>query len=108
MTLHEFHAVTQTRIPTPAEFLAVVKGLGWRIQVGGDRYAALVAPRTDPVALKLAQLLGREPYRTNVLAEIGRHAAFDLPADDARPDTLALPAAEPAGVPADPQRVPRT
>jgi hypothetical protein len=81
-------------IPTPAEFLAIVRGLGWRVKVGGDRSAALAAPSTDPLARKLARMLSREPYRTNVLAVIGDGGpwAAEPPPAEPRPDTIATPA----------------
>lgn len=69
MTLDEFAAVSEVRIPTPAEFVAFVAGQGWRIDTDGTR-ATLKAPASDPMAVATARMLGREPYRTNVLAVV--------------------------------------
>lgn len=68
MTLEEFSRVITTRIPTPAEFVAFVEGMGWRIETNGGDRASLRASASDPLAVGLARMLGREPYRTNVLA----------------------------------------
>lgn len=71
MTLEEFSTVTRTRIPTPQEFVDFVQGQGWKINHQDGR-ASLRAPRSDAVAVMTAKMLSREPYRTNVLAEVQR------------------------------------
>lgn len=68
MTLDAFCALVLTRIPTPAEFLAFVAAQGWRVSVAPDGAGRLHARGDDPVAVALARMLSREPYRTNVLA----------------------------------------
>lgn len=68
MTLNEFSAVIRERIPTPAEFVSVVDGQGWKIVVQADGRASLRVPSAkDRLAQALARMLSREPYRTNVL-----------------------------------------
>lgn len=67
MTLEEFSLVIATRIPTPAEFVGFVEGMGWRITTDGAK-ASLRASKGDRLAIGLARMLGREPYRTAVLA----------------------------------------
>ncbi len=71
MTLQDFGSIIHQRIPTPSEFVAVVRGQGWDIAVRADGKAFLkVKSAADPLAVALAKMLGREPYRTNVLTEI--------------------------------------
>lgn len=70
MTLDTFHAITEERIPTADEFAAFVRGMGWAIRVE-DSKAFLRAPKSDPVAVAVARMLKREPWRTNVLKQIG-------------------------------------
>jgi hypothetical protein len=67
LTLEQFVAVTRTRIPTAPEFLAFVEAQGWRIEARDDGTASLKADASDELALPLARMLGREPYRTGVL-----------------------------------------
>jgi|GEM_PF-3946352 len=68
MTTEQFAAIADTRIPTPEEFVAFVHGQGWKIVIRDDGTAALRgASSADELALKLAKMLAREPYRTNVL-----------------------------------------
>ena len=68
MNIDQFHAITQTRIPTPQEFIQFANGQHWRIVVNEDGKAALrVQDRDDPLAHALAKMMAREPYRTNVL-----------------------------------------
>lgn len=70
MTLDEFSAITRERIPTPREFVRFAEALGWQILADEDGRGRLKASKGHPLALALARMLGREPYRTNVLAEI--------------------------------------
>lgn len=71
MTLDQFTQIAAQRVPTPQEFLSFVEGMGWRIGRKEDGRPALKAPPADPVAQRLARMLGREPYRTEVLALVG-------------------------------------
>jgi hypothetical protein len=87
MTLEEFAAVARARIPTPAEFLAFVRGRGWRIGVKDGRGAIWANP-ADPLVQRTAKMLGREPWRTEVLKL--------LAAEQAKPYT---PAVEPVALP---------
>jgi hypothetical protein len=76
MTLQEFGGIVQDRIPTPKEFVSVVRGQGWDIVSHSDGKASLrVHNGKDALAIAFARMLGREPYRTNVLLEIS--AAMD-------------------------------
>lgn len=86
MTIDEFAAITGERIPTPAEFVRFTTGQGWRIVTNGEA-ASLRAPASDPLAVALAKMLGREPYRTNVLRYVADHANPD-PTGEPREDTV--------------------
>jgi hypothetical protein len=72
MMLEQFAGLARERIPTPAEFVEFVAGLGWRIDVRGDAAALRVPDRNDALALAMARMLSREPYRTGVLLEARR------------------------------------
>lgn len=85
MTLDDFHNLTRERIPTAEEFFAFVRSQGWSIRKT-ETAAALRATPTDPVALALAKMLRREPYRTNVL-ELAMRAQPDIP-KESRPDSI--------------------
>ena len=67
MNIEDFHALTRQRIPTPSEFVEFVRSQGWAIGQK-ETGAFLRAPKSDPLALALARMMSREPYRTNVLA----------------------------------------
>lgn len=72
MTLEQFGEIARSRPPTPEELLAFVRGMGWQVRAGGVAGAAVLhAPRGGEVALALARMLGREPYRTEVLKLTG-------------------------------------
>lgn len=70
MNLSQFLAVSKERILTPDEFIAFVESQGWRVEAGDG--GAFLAGRLkgDPLAQALAKMLGREPYRTNVLGRM--------------------------------------
>lgn len=71
MKLEQFAEVVRSRIPTAGEFLDLAEGMGWRVVAHEDGRAALrVTNAADPLALALARMLRREPYRTNVVAEV--------------------------------------
>lgn len=72
MTLEEFAAITAERIPTPEEFVAFAEGQKWGFKVNGK--AALLANPNDPLAVATARMLGREPYRSNVLEFLARRS----------------------------------
>lgn len=73
MTLEEFREVVRRRIPTAEEFVSVVEGQGWRVVAFDDGRASLRCRNpNDSLALALAKMLGREPYRTNVLKVVGK------------------------------------
>lgn len=68
-----FRDACRERIPTADEFVNFVEKVGWRVVCRDDGTASLRVPdRSDPVALAMARMLAREPYRTNVLAEAMR------------------------------------
>lgn len=90
MKLEAFHALTRTRIPTAQEFVDFVRASGWSI-VQRERGACLRAP-VSPLTSALAKMLGREPYRTNVLALV-LDALPDVPTE-ARLDAISVPAPE--------------
>ncbi len=71
MILEQFGEVLRKRLPTPAEFLAVIEGHGWKVVASEDGKACLrVQDGNDALALAFARMLSREPYRTNVLKEV--------------------------------------
>src|SRR5437870_3579192 len=82
MELDEFLRVTETRLPSAAELVRLCDGLGFRF-VAGENGPALrygVAENLEVAAL-LAQLLRREPWRSQVIEAKGLTA----PAAEARP-----------------------
>lgn len=83
MSIDEFAVVAKGRIPTPQEFVDLTEGLGWSFVVKGDGAAALKAPQGDRLAIALARMLGRQPYRTNVLALLGSRPQDNKPAERA-------------------------
>lgn len=84
MTLDSFESALADRIPTPVEFVAFARGMGWDFLIH-DGKPALAAPKTDPLATTFARLLGREPYRTSVLAVLGIRPEPAAPAPDPEP-----------------------
>lgn len=97
MTLEDFCALD--RIPTPPEFVAFARGQGWRFRVADGGAALIVPDRNDPLAVALARMLSREPYRTNVLALlepklVPRPAAAE-PSSDPHPAIVRAPAESP-------------
>lgn len=71
MNLDQFCEVCRSRIPTPAEFVAFVQGQRWGFAVDGEKASLVGVPPADmDFAKAVAKMLGREPYRTNVLAEL--------------------------------------
>ncbi len=90
MTLDDFYTLTQGRIPTATEFLAFVRSMGWSVRKTATS-AALRAPTSNPVAIALAKMLSREPYRTKVLDLLAHPGvATDAP-DTGAPETPGEP-----------------
>ena len=83
MSLDDFVTISDTRIPTPAEFVRFVEGQGWLIRVTPDGRAALgVKDKTDPVAIATAKMLSREPWRSEVIRVVAppnKSSATDTP-----------------------------
>lgn len=91
MTLDQFTAIAQTRIPTPQEFVSFAEGQAWSIVTKQNGQAALRVPdQSDPLARALAKMMSREPYRTNVLQVIR--------ANERQPGKVELPVEEEATV----------
>ncbi len=71
MTIEQFCRIAKDRILTPSEFIDFAESQGWKI-VQKEAGPALRAPNGGELATALARMLGREPYRTNVLNEMCR------------------------------------
>lgn len=99
MTLDEFAAVAATRIPTPAEFVAFVRGQGWRITTLDDGRASLWASPVNELARRTARMLSREPWRTGVLDLIRREQAEAAKSYTPQVEPVALPYTAPAEKP---------
>lgn len=68
MTLEQFAGIAQHRIPTPLEFVEFVFSQpGWFITVSPDRKASLRVPKADELAIAVARMMSREPWRTEVI-----------------------------------------
>lgn len=68
MTLEQFAGIAQQRIPTPMEFVNfVLSQPGWNIVVSTDGKASLRVPKADELAIAVARMMGREPWRTQVI-----------------------------------------
>jgi hypothetical protein len=86
ITVEQFWAITRDRIPTPQEFVAFAEGRRWKFRVT-ETETALLANKGDPLAVSLARMLSREPYRTNVLAYLaGRTGTPPAPSPAAPPE----------------------
>lgn len=73
IALVDFRDKCRERIPTAEEFLAFVESQGWRVaELPDGRPALKVHDKTSRLAQGLAKMLAREPYRSNVLAEMAR------------------------------------
>lgn len=92
MTLADFVEVTKSRIPTPQEFVAFVDAQGWKFAQLDDGRPALKGTRS-PLIVSLARMLGREPYRTNVLALVCKrwHKEEEVTANATRTSHLPSP-----------------
>ena len=77
MNVVELHAVASERIPTPREMIQFIESQGWSVTVREGR-GSLKAPKADAVAVGLAKLMSREPYRTNIIAELEGRASPDV------------------------------
>src|SRR5262245_21618440 len=68
MKLDEFLGTTSTRLPTSQEIMAVCDEMGIRFANGKDGKPALKVKRVDKeVAVLMARLLRREPWRSQVI-----------------------------------------
>lgn len=86
MNVMELHAVACERIPTPREMIQFIESQGWSVTVRDGR-GSLKAPKADPVAVGLAKLMSREPYRTNIIAELEGRAFPDV-GTESKPDII--------------------
>lgn len=89
MTIDEFAEVMEDRIPTPREFVAFVRGQGWAFKVDGEK-AFIRARAGDDLAVSTAKMLGREPYRSNVLALLRAEPVSDSPPDRRQEEVVRL------------------
>lgn len=72
MTLDQMADTLTERVPTAAEFIAFTKAQNWQIRKREDGTASLIVPSaSDAVAVALAKMLKREPWRSQVLALAG-------------------------------------
>mgnify|MGYP000853980895 CR=1 FL=1 len=72
MTLDQMADTLSERVPTAAEFIAFTKAQNWQIRKREDGTASLIVPSaSDVVAVALAKMLKREPWRSQVLALAG-------------------------------------
>ncbi len=99
MTINEFSAITEQRIPTPAELVEFAESQRWSFQVTKES-AALLANKRDPLVIAFARMLSREPYRTNVLKLLANRglAAEDSPQPKPKPLPVVAPLADSAPV----------
>jgi hypothetical protein len=92
--IESFLVVTKERPPTAEDFVRLVSGLNYRVAVKGDGTAALwVKDAGDPLAQRLAKMLRREPYRTDVLKLLAERG--DLVNPSQAPADLPPPRPEP-------------
>jgi hypothetical protein len=85
-----FRDKCKDRIPSALEFLDFVEAQGWRVAQQADGRPTLrVHDKNDPLARAMARMLGREPYRTNVLAEMAKRWRA------AQPEVRQKPATDP-------------
>jgi len=104
MNVDQLHEIAKERIPTAQEFLAFIRGQGWDVVIKADGTASLrTKEKGDPVAFATAKMLGREPWRTNVLellkpkpAEPKRYANDDRPHSERQPEPPTQPVQQPA------------
>jgi hypothetical protein len=105
VTLDEFATISAGRIPTPSEFLEFVSDLGWRVTANDDGTGGIWVPdKNDPLALSLARMFRREPWRTNVRNLVRSKATPAAREPEAKPELKADPEPEeppPTGRPPD-------
>src|SRR5574343_1417386 len=77
--VEEYTEITKTRIPTAAEIVLLVYGMGWSIRYNSDGTASIRGDRTDPLCLSLAKMFKREPYRSDVLALVQQEKTNPAP-----------------------------
>jgi hypothetical protein len=78
MSIEEFLTTTADRLPTVDEILGLAGELGWGFRVNNGQ-PALKANPSDPLAVGMARLLRREPWRTGLLTRIGADVRSPLP-----------------------------
>lgn len=90
MTLEEFAAAVEARVPTAAELVGFVRGRGWEIGLAGETPRLNGVPAADrPVAVATAAVLGREPYRSGVLELLRAEPVRESPPPDRMERVLA-------------------
>lgn len=110
MNVEQLHEIAKERIPTAQEFLAFIRGQGWDVVIKTDGTASLrTKEKGDPVAFATAKMLGREPWRTNVL-ELLKPKPVEAPQPaqpkrEATDERQPLPVTQPDQEPAPPESV---
>lgn len=98
MTLEDF--VTGQRIPSATEFVALAEICGYTPRIRDDGIPVLRGDASNPLGPKLAKMLSREPYRTNVLEVLkSRRMAGPLAEADRPENTVKIQPAPPPPVP---------
>lgn len=67
MTITDFLVRTQERLPSATELVELCKELGIDFALKDGRPVMRTTVDTTPIAEKLAKILSREPWRTQVL-----------------------------------------
>lgn len=66
--VHEFLVATRDEPPTASMLFDMVRGMGWTIEAKPDGTASIrLKDATDPIAHRVAKMLKKEPWRTEVL-----------------------------------------
>jgi len=101
--IESFLATTTERPPTADDLFTLVRGLGWTINAMPDGKASLRVPdAADPLPHRIAKMLKREPWRSEVLKLANGNTTAADPAtvvtkepnyaDRIRPDPTKAPA----------------
>lgn len=67
MTITDFLVLTQERLPTATELVALCKELNIDFALKDGKPVMRTTGDTTPIAEKLAKILSREPWRSQVL-----------------------------------------
>lgn len=67
MDLDTFSELIAQRLPSADELVSFIESQGWRIEQRENGTASLRADTTDPVATRMANMLRKEPFRSQVL-----------------------------------------